>query len=147
MLAHIYHLMCCSYPVCVPCFMCRSCAAIKRSKLDEYPWLAISMCSIPTPSRMLFVAICILSLFSVFSFLVVSALVGIIALLIGQTALQSDNLRLSMSLLSRDEARELIADIGIDNGYVSPEDRVLTPANVLRSLASTLRRLAASTST
>lgn len=52
-----------------------------------------------------------------------------------------------MAALSRERAREVIADIRIDNGGITPEDREKTPERVLRTVAMLRRKTAAATRT
>lgn len=52
-----------------------------------------------------------------------------------------------MSTLSREEARQIIEDIRIDNGAISPDDRKKTPPSVLASIETLQRKLGASTKT
>ncbi|KAF2459569.1 hypothetical protein BDY21DRAFT_317672 [Lineolata rhizophorae] len=50
-----------------------------------------------------------------------------------------------MASLSREEGRQFIRKIGVDNGWISDEDRQKTPENVLQSMEILLRKLGSST--
>ncbi|MCJ1310202.1 hypothetical protein MMC25_003863 [Agyrium rufum] len=52
-----------------------------------------------------------------------------------------------MVQLTREEAANLIAEIRVDNGGISPEDRADTKPSVLRALANVRRKLGAATKT